>query len=297
MPHVELPQAEFKVVLLGDTNTGKTSLALRFVEGYYKDGGTSSTVGAFFLTKRITLHQTTSCKLLLWDTAGQAQFQKLAKTYYQQAAAAILTYDVSQPQSLHRLRGFLAEAEQNTTGRRMVFAIVACKTDLDKSLHHPGLQEEAATLAAAHGALYIATSAKMNEGVQSLFEQTAERVLQYKKEADAGMGLPIPVAVGETSKLSYQRSRSLDRSFSPRTIMPRVVSSYSQVGTPPPKDIVDASHSQSQTSDLQTDDSSNDQSDNVVDEESAQPESRNPFMCDEGLFSCAIVPDRGCYIM
>jgi GTPase SAR1 family protein len=52
MPHVELPQAEFKVVMLGDTFTGKTSLVVRFVEGYFRESGRSATVGAFFVTKR-----------------------------------------------------------------------------------------------------------------------------------------------------------------------------------------------------------------------------------------------------
>ena len=52
MPHIELPQAEFKVVMLGDTFTGKTSLVLRFAEGYFRESGRSPTVGAFFVTKR-----------------------------------------------------------------------------------------------------------------------------------------------------------------------------------------------------------------------------------------------------
>jgi GTPase SAR1 family protein len=52
MPHVELPQAEFKVVMLGETNTGKTSLVLRFAEGYFRESGRNATVGAFFVTKR-----------------------------------------------------------------------------------------------------------------------------------------------------------------------------------------------------------------------------------------------------
>jgi GTPase SAR1 family protein len=102
-----------QVVLLGDTNTGKTSLVLRFVEGYYRDAGRSSTVGAFFLTKRLTASNIT-CKLLLWDTAGQEQFQKLAVTYYRHAAAAILSYDVTNPRSLVRLRTWLDDLQRHT---------------------------------------------------------------------------------------------------------------------------------------------------------------------------------------
>lgn len=73
MPHVELPQAELKVVMLGDTNVGKTSLVLRFAEGYYRDEGRSATVGAFFITKRIQTSSGITCKVQIWDTAGQVR--------------------------------------------------------------------------------------------------------------------------------------------------------------------------------------------------------------------------------
>lgn len=223
------PLLRSQVVLLGDTNTGKTSLVLRFVEGYYRDAGRSSTVGAFFLTKRLTAASIT-CKLLLWDTAGQEQFQKLAATYYQHAAAAVLTYDVTNPHSLVRLRTWLADLQRHTGivpvpsntagqtsiggstnhgvaqahpprggvglgnsrgGRQMVLIIAACKSDLTPS---PGLQQEARRLAAQIGAVYMETSAKQNIGVTDLFLQVSERVLQtYQDTAAAGMEPTIPV--------------------------------------------------------------------------------------------------------
>jgi small GTP-binding protein len=127
MPHVELPQAEFKVVLLGETFTGKTSLVVRFAEGYYRESARNPTVGAFFITKRLTVNVPTSqeqqnqqkqhqqqqppndayhpitAKLQIWDTAGQEQFKKLAPMYYKDAAAAIICYDVTSPKSYETL--------------------------------------------------------------------------------------------------------------------------------------------------------------------------------------------------
>jgi small GTP-binding protein len=129
MPHVELPQADFKVVMLGETFTGKTSLVLRFAEGYYRDSARNPTVGAFFITKRLTvnMHQRQlrrqqqqqqqqddendendepvpiTAKLQIWDTAGQEHFKKLAPMYYKDAAAAIICYDVTSPKSFETL--------------------------------------------------------------------------------------------------------------------------------------------------------------------------------------------------
>jgi small GTP-binding protein len=88
--------------MLGETFTGKTSLVLRFAEGYYRDAARNPTVGAFFISKRLTVNGTTA-KLQIWDTAGQEQFKRLAPMYYKNAAAAIVCYDVTSPKSFETL--------------------------------------------------------------------------------------------------------------------------------------------------------------------------------------------------
>ncbi|KAL7579931.1 hypothetical protein ACA910_004931 [Epithemia clementina (nom. ined.)] len=192
MPHVEVPSAEFKVVLLGDTNTGKTCLVLRLVEGSFRPSGRSATVGAFFLTKRLTVNNIT-CKMLLWDTAGQEQFQRLAKTYYQNAAAAIICYDISNPRSLARLKKSLDELNRYKQNSPMVLTIAACKSDLSSV---PGLEEEAKRMAKAYDAIYVRTSAKANKGVFEVFQKTAARVLEWHELAVAGQARPLHVTVG-----------------------------------------------------------------------------------------------------
>ena len=180
------------MVLLGDTNTGKTCLVLRLVEGSFKPSGRSSTIGAFFLTKRLTVNNIT-CKMLLWDTAGQEQFQRLAKTYYQNAAAAIICYDVSNPRSLTRMKKSLEELHRYKQNSPMVLTIAACKADLHSV---PGLEEEAKRLAKSYDAIYVRTSAKANKGVFEVFQKTAARVLEWHEQAVAGQGRPLHVTVG-----------------------------------------------------------------------------------------------------
>lgn len=88
--------------MLGETFTGKTSLVLRFAEGHYRETSRNPTVGAFFITKRLTVQGMTA-KIQIWDTAGQEQFKKLAPMYYKSAAAAIICYDVTSPKSFETL--------------------------------------------------------------------------------------------------------------------------------------------------------------------------------------------------
>jgi small GTP-binding protein len=70
MPHVEIPQAEIKVVILGDSHIGKTSLVTRFVEGYYRDNSRSATLGANFANRSIPSSSGVMTKVQIWDTAG-----------------------------------------------------------------------------------------------------------------------------------------------------------------------------------------------------------------------------------
>mmetsp|Transcript_9647 Transcript_9647/g.14185 ORF Transcript_9647/g.14185 Transcript_9647/m.14185 type:complete len:368 (-) Transcript_9647:141-1244(-) len=201
MPHVELPQAEFKVVMLGHSNTGKTSLVLRFAEGYFRASARCPTVGAFFITKRLQV-QGITCKVQIWDTAGQEQFRILGKMYYQNAAAAILCYDVSSRHSFEVCKEWLEEVHRNITAGTIVLCICATKSDLQA--HSVVPTKEAELLASTMGALYVQTSAKENTNVTLLYEKVAERVLQFQqtsKQYNGGLrghhgGPTIPVTAG-----------------------------------------------------------------------------------------------------
>jgi len=191
MPHVELPQAEFKVVMLGDTQVGKTSLVMRFVEGGYRENR-SATVGAFFIMKRLQIAGIT-CKVQIWDTAGQAQFRPLAKMYYSHSAAAILCYDPSDYNSWQAVKFWLEELHRNVPAGNIVLCLCACKIDSGPMVVS---KEEAVELANSNGAMHVETSSKTNHHVINVFERVAERVLQFQKsERETGLG-NIPVTPG-----------------------------------------------------------------------------------------------------
>ncbi|KAI2509758.1 ADP-ribosylation factor [Fragilaria crotonensis] len=184
MPHVELPQAEFKIVMLGDTSTGKTSLVLRFVEGSYREERPPTT-GAFFITKRL-LVDSILCKISIWDTAGQPQFRPLAKMYYSHAAAAILCFSYSSRQSWQVTKFWLEELHRNVPAGNIVLCLCACKSDITPHVVSP---KEVQELAMANGALLVETSAAKNLNVTQVFTKVSERVLQFqKKERETGLG-------------------------------------------------------------------------------------------------------------
>lgn len=194
MPHVELPQAEFKVVMLGDTNAGKTSLVLRFAEGHYREAAREPTVGAFFITKRIQTSNGITCKIQIWDTAGQAKFRSMAPMYYRNAAAAIVCYDVTSAQSYRVMKDWLTELHNNVPAGSIVIAIAATKCDI-LSRQRCGESFEAESYANELGAIFVNTSSKENIGVIDLYQRVGERVLKFRDGTSAG----IPVTPGKTA--------------------------------------------------------------------------------------------------
>ncbi|KAL8934900.1 MAG: hypothetical protein Q9216_005673, partial [Gyalolechia sp. 2 TL-2023] len=87
--------AQFKLVLLGESAVGKSSLVLRFVKDQFDDYR-ESTIGAAFLTQTISLDDSTTVKFEIWDTAGQERYKSLAPMYYRNANCAVVVYDITQ---------------------------------------------------------------------------------------------------------------------------------------------------------------------------------------------------------
>ena len=205
--------------MLGDTFTGKTSLVLRFAEGYYRDSARSATVGAFFITKRLSV-QGMTCKIQIWDTAGQEQFKRLAPMYYKNAAAAIVCFDVTSPKSFETLKYWIDELQRNVPAGRIVIAMCATKCDLST---HPDTSA-AEELAQATGSMFLKTSAKNNTNVTELFEQVAERVLMFQKK---NVGTQIPVTMAMTTIETPTKNGSANMESHPAHAQPRIA-------TPPP---------------------------------------------------------------
>ncbi|XP_014947087.1 ras-related protein Rab-5A isoform X2 [Ovis aries] len=118
---------QFKLVLLGESAVGKSSLVLRFVKGQFHEFQ-ESTIGAAFLTQTVCLDDTT-VKFEIWDTAGQERYHSLAPMYYRGAQAAIVVYDITNEESFARAKNWVKELQRQASPN-IVIALSGNKADL-----------------------------------------------------------------------------------------------------------------------------------------------------------------------
>ena len=94
-------RSQLKVIVLGDSGVGKTSLLNRFVKQEYSQHY-RATIGADFLSKEIVIGEK-HVSLQLWDTAGQERFQSLGMAFYRGADVCILVYDITNLKSFESI--------------------------------------------------------------------------------------------------------------------------------------------------------------------------------------------------
>ena len=104
-----------KVVLIGESGVGKTSIIARYTQNSFKSQQLPTT-GANFVSKIIILEdENKSIKFELWDTAGQERYRALAKVFYKNAAVCVLVYDISRKKTFEELKKFWVNEIKNNT--------------------------------------------------------------------------------------------------------------------------------------------------------------------------------------
>jgi len=155
----------FKILLIGDSGVGKSSILLRFTDDDFEEDH-PATIGVDFKTKLITLDGK-RVNLTIWDTAGQEKFRSLTSSYYRGTHGIILVYDVTKRVSFLSLEQWLNEVEMYSTNQDVITLLVGNK--VDKSEREVS-REEAAKFAKAKSMLFIECSAKTKLGIQQAFE-------------------------------------------------------------------------------------------------------------------------------
>jgi len=161
-----------KVVLLGDSGVGKTSIVQRFITGKLGDS-IKPTVGAAFLTKPIVVDGRV-IELRIWDTAGQEVYRGLAPMYYRSANIAVIVFDVTAHSSFESVEFWVKELKKNLKDN---VVLIVCGNKIDLEEERCISKEEAKGFADKNGALYCEASATKGHGVNMVFEMAVSKML------------------------------------------------------------------------------------------------------------------------
>ena len=104
---------KIKLMIIGETRTGKTSLISRYCKGDYSESPYLSTIGIDFQIKNLTINSK-KIRLQIWDTAGQERFRNIAKNYYQSSDGFIIVYDITNSESFQTLDYWIEEIKSNS---------------------------------------------------------------------------------------------------------------------------------------------------------------------------------------
>lgn len=170
---------ECKVVLLGETMTGKTSLISRLVDNTF-NYNEQTTFVASNLSKDIEYSEfnNITLKLQIWDTAGQEKFRSINKIFYKEAAVAILVYDITNERSFEQLKTYWYQEVKQKGEKNVVFAVAGNKCDLFSE--EKVSEKEGREFATEIGAVFFQTSPLSNINVSELFREVGKVYLQKK---------------------------------------------------------------------------------------------------------------------
>ncbi|EGD77795.1 Rab5c [Salpingoeca rosetta] len=180
-----MPRPEnVKLVLLGASGVGKSSLVLRFVRDEFRDHH-EITVGAAFLSKVVDLPNSRQIKLEIWDTAGQERYRSLAPMYYRGAQGAIVVFDITQHDSFASAREWIKELWSHTEEDKEKPLVVLVGNKVDKSNERQVNPADVQAFTQANNITYMETSAKTAVNTSRVFEYIAEELVKRRASSDS----------------------------------------------------------------------------------------------------------------
>eukprot|EP01064_Diplonema_japonicum_P023959 TRINITY_DN3439_c6_g1_i1.p1 TRINITY_DN3439_c6_g1~~TRINITY_DN3439_c6_g1_i1.p1 ORF type:complete len:225 (+),score=46.98 TRINITY_DN3439_c6_g1_i1:54-728(+) len=196
------PFEKHKIVFLGDSCVGKTSIITRFMYDTF-ESGYQSTIGIDFLSKTVMVGDK-MVRLQLWDTAGQERFKSLIPSYIRDSKVAVIVYDVTSRISFENVDSWVDDV-RSERGDAIAVVVIGNKSDKSEQARDVTFEEGEAK-AGTLNATFLETSAQTGQNISALFSSIAATL----------PGITRPTAPDSPSVVQSPPTRTLD----PFTIEP-----------------------------------------------------------------------------
>lgn len=165
----------FKLLMLGDSGVGKSSLMLRYAQNRFVPQ-VIGTTGVDLIRKIVRVNDLL-INLQIWDTAGQERFRGITKSFYKGAHGIILTYDVTDRTSFKNIHNWIQDIQSNGA---MKIILVGNKTDLPAQIS----TAEGQALARQYNLNFVETSARNATNVETAFLELIKELVQSPPEIE-----------------------------------------------------------------------------------------------------------------
>eukprot|EP01097_Dermamoeba_algensis_P005001 TRINITY_DN3186_c0_g1_i1.p1 TRINITY_DN3186_c0_g1~~TRINITY_DN3186_c0_g1_i1.p1 ORF type:complete len:209 (+),score=27.64 TRINITY_DN3186_c0_g1_i1:118-744(+) len=163
----------FKILLIGDSGVGKSSILLRYTDDCFQEDQTC-TIGVDFKVKTLDIRGK-RINLTMWDTAGQEKFRSITTSYYRGTHGIVLVYDVNSRKSFEAINTWLSEVDLYATNPDLIKLLIGNKVDQS---NREVTKEEGNNFAREKQMLFMECSAKTKVGIQAAFDELVSKIME-----------------------------------------------------------------------------------------------------------------------
>ena len=186
---------EFKIITLGNSGAGKTSIIKRFVDDVF-DEYQLSTLGNSFSFRKIKINDT-YIKLNFIDTSGQEKFRSLSLSYFRHVDVVLFVFDLNEPKSFESIQYWMDFLNENYSGKNIKAKyLVGNKNDLEQKVDQNLIDE----LTKKNNMSFFSTSAKTKNQIDILFQYIGDELYEYTKKNRKNQSDDNTIKVKELSK-------------------------------------------------------------------------------------------------
>ena len=168
---------EYKIITLGDSSVGKTSIINRFINDTF-DEELTPTLGIKHTFKTLEINNT-KVKLSVIDTNGQEKYRSLSVSYFRHADVVLFIFNLNEPLSFNNIQEWINVFNDNNNKKKVILKyLIGSKSDLEQRVEQNLIDE----FANNNNMLYMATSAKTNNQIKELFQKIGEDILKEEEK-------------------------------------------------------------------------------------------------------------------
>ena len=171
-----LPEIKLKLLIIGDSNVGKTSMLLNYTDNYFPESHLA-TIGVEYKVKQITINNY-NITLQIWDTAGQERFRSITKSFFRNTNGILFVYDITSRKSFQSVKEWIKDSEMHDTG----FEKVLCGNKIDLEQQRQVNFDELKEFGMKKKIDVIETSAKDRINIDESFKKLVDLILSHKNQ-------------------------------------------------------------------------------------------------------------------